>query len=463
MIKKEKIFQDLKFEPTQDQVIATEKLIDFLKDDSLQIFILKGSAGTGKTSLVTSLVKNLPRNMRFVLLAPTGRAAKVMSQYAQLQSSTIHRHIYYTTTKAGRFFFRLKINQANDTLYLIDEASMLGLQPEDSTNSLIEDAFEFIFSGHRNKLILIGDHAQLPPVRQSESPALNADILRSYFFMNVSEVQLSTVVRQQLKSNILYNATKLRNSIAVDPPELPLFRKGYDFADLKDRSEIFEQLSYSFDSSRVDNSIVLVRSNKRANMYNSQIRQRILQRESELDAGDRLMVVKNNYFWLDTSAPAGFIANGDILEVLRVYKVEEKYGFKFAKVRLRMTDMEAQPDFDSIVLLDTLYTESASLVYEDYTKLITHISIEKYSVESKKYYKKIIAEDEYANALQVKFSYAITVNKAQGGQWNTVFIEKPYLPDESSPQIEYLRWLYTAFTRGKSNVFLLGFSDHHFE
>ncbi|MFN3952004.1 MAG: ATP-dependent RecD-like DNA helicase [Thermaurantimonas sp.] len=463
MIKKEKIFQELKYDPTDDQIKATEKILEFLTEDSAQIFILKGSAGTGKTTLVTSLVKCLPSRSKFVLLAPTGRAAKVMSQYAHLQASTIHRHIYYTTAKAGKFSFRLKVNQNNDTLYLIDEASMLGLQQEDTDASLMEDVLEFIFSGHRNKLILVGDHAQLPPVRQTESPALNADIFRSYFFMNVSEAQLSSVVRQQLQSNIVFNATRLRDSMASEPAEIPLFKRGADFTDLKDRAEIFEKLCYSFDSSRVDQSIILVRSNKRANMYNSQIRQRILQMDSELDAGDRLMVVKNNYFWLDSTSPAGFIANGDILEVRRVYKVEEKFGFRFAKVRVRMTDMETQPDFDTIVLLDTLYTESASLGYEEYVRLITQISVEEYSVDTKRYFKKILSENEYANSLQVKFSYAITVHKAQGGQWNTVYVEKPYLPDDSQPDTEYIRWLYTAFTRGKSCVFLLGFSDNYFE
>lgn len=463
MIKKEKIFQELKFEPTDDQRLATDRLVDFLTDDSSQIFILRGSAGTGKTSLITSLVKNLPSGVKFVLLAPTGRAAKVMSQYSNLPASTIHRHIYFTSAKAGKFSFRLKINQHNDTLYLVDEASMLGLQSEDSTVSLMEDVLEYVFTGHRNKLIFIGDHAQLPPVRQSYSPALNAHVLQRYFYMNVTEAQLNAVVRQQLQSNILYNATKLRDQMKEDPPELPRFKKGPDFTDLRDRSEIFDWLSYSFDSSRVDNSIVLVRSNKRANIYNTQIRQRILRRESELDAGDRLMTVKNNYFWLDSSSPAGFIANGDILEVLKVYKIEEKYGFRFAKVRLRMTDMDVQPDFDAIVLLDTLYTESASLGYEDNLKLISNISSEKYSSNTKKYYRTIMTDDEYANALQVKFSYAITVHKAQGGQWDTVYVEKPYQAPESPVSSEYLRWLYTAFTRGKSNVFLLGFSDDYFQ
>lgn len=462
MIKIEKFYKTLQFEPTKDQKKAVELLYEFLSDSNSQIFILKGSAGTGKTSLVTSLVKSLPPTSKFYLLAPTGRAAKVMSQYSELQASTIHRHIYYTTTKAGRFNFRLKVNQSNDTLYFIDEASMLGLQSEDSEASLMEDVFEYVFTGNRNKLILIGDHAQLPPVKQTDSPALNAELLRNYFFMDVREARLHEVVRQQLQSNILLNATSLRDSMQADSVEMPLLRKGQDFTNLRDKSEIFEQLCYWFDSHRVDNSVVLVRSNKRANLYNAQIRQRILHRESELDAGDRLMVVKNNYFWLESGSPAGFIANGDILEVMKVYKIEEKFGFRFAKVRLRMPDIEAQPDFDSILLLDTIQSESASMGYEDSMRLITNISQERYASGTKKYFKKILTDDEYANALQVKFSYAITVHKAQGGQWDTVFVEKPFLPRDVSVDAEYIRWLYTAFTRGKSTVYLLGFANEDF-
>ncbi|MFN4300262.1 MAG: ATP-dependent RecD-like DNA helicase [Thermaurantimonas sp.] len=462
MINIDNIFKALNNEPTLDQKVAAKKLIDFLSDSNAQIFILRGSAGTGKTSLITALVKSLPKRIRFFLLAPTGRAAKVMSQYASLSASTIHRHIYYTSSKSGKFIFRLKINQNNDTLYFIDEASMLGLQTEDSETSLLEDLIEYVFTGQRNKLILIGDHAQLPPVKQSESPALNEELLKNYFFVNTISAQLNEVVRQKDRSKILLNATRLRDSMNSENLFLPPFYRGSDFRDLKDKAEIFEYLSDAFSAKNLDNSVILVRSNKRANMYNAQIRQRILFKESELDAGDRLMVVKNNYYWLEETSPAGFLANGDILEVLRVYKIEEKYGFRFAKVRARMPDIDDQPPFDAILLLNTLYSESASMGYEEYALLLKNISEEKYADSARKYYKKIVTDNEYANAIQVKFSYAITVHKAQGGQWDTVFVEKPFLPSEQPVELEYLRWLYTALTRGRRSVFLLGFPENYF-
>jgi exodeoxyribonuclease-5 len=245
----------------------------------------------------------------------------------------------------------------------------------------------------------------------------------------------------------------------------PKLIRGKDFIHLRDKYEIFEKLSDSFDTKKIDESIILVYSNKRANLYNTQIRQRILARENELDAGDRLMIVKNNYFWLEAESPAGFLANGDILEVLQVLRIESKYDFRFANVKVRMTDLNDQPPFECIVLLNTLYGETASLPYEEYSRLLQNLVQEEYGEKAnpKRYLKKIIMDNPYANAIQVKFSYAITVHKAQGGQWSRVFIEKPFIFRENNDQLEYLRWLYTAITRGKEEVYLLGFEEDAFE
>lgn len=451
--------------PTEDQKLAISKLINFLTDSTQEVFILKGSAGTGKTSLVTAFVKSLPVNTKFYLLAPTGRAAKIMNSYSGLYTTTIHRHIYYSSNNSGKLTFRRKANKDHHTLYLVDEASMLGTGSEDQAQSTLEDLLEYVFSGTANKLIFIGDYAQLPPIGKSLSPALDEEFLRSFFFLNVSTAQLNEVVRQSSHSKILYNATLLRNAMNMNDLAIPKFAKGSDFINLNDKSEIFELLADSFNPKNLDESIILVHSNKRANLYNAQIRQRILDRENELDAGDRLMVVKNNYFWLEPGAPAGFLANGDILEVLRVLKIENKFGFRFAKVIVKMPDLNDQPPFECLMHLDTLYGETPSLPVEDYSRLLHNILEEKYRTVSnpKRFLRQVITNNPYANALQVKFSYAITVHKAQGGQWSRVFIEKPYIFTENTNELEHLRWLYTAITRGKEKVYLLGFGDNSFE
>jgi exodeoxyribonuclease-5 len=400
-------------------------------------------------------------------MAPTGRAAKVMSGYSKTQAFTIHRKIYFPKKqRGGGIQFVLAPNKHRNTVFIVDEASMIPDAPSDSklfeNGSLLDDLIQFIYSGHQCRLILIGDTAQLPPVKLALSPALDELHLRNHYNKEVVLIELDEVVRQAQDSGILYNATQLRNQMLED--HFDTFRFSLEsFADivrLTDGFEIQEAIEEAYSAQGKEETTMIVRSNKRANLYNENIRKRILYLENDLAVGDFLMVVKNNYFWLKPQSEAGFIANGDIVEVLEIFAIKELYGFKFAEVKVKMTDYPNQAPFETVLLLDTLTSETPSLSYEDGNRLYQEV-MKDYANESSKY-KKFLAvkNNTFFNALQVKFSYAITCHKSQGGQWHTVFVEQPYLP--SGPDKEYFRWLYTAITRAREKLYLIGFRDDFF-
>lgn len=455
-------------DPTTKQSIALQQLAAFVMSKEKDvIFLLKGYAGTGKTTLVGAIVTNLWKTtMKAVLMAPTGRAAKVMSNYSGSQAFTIHRKIYFPKKQGIGVQFVLSPNKHRNTLFIVDEASMISDTAADSklfeNGSLLDDLLMYVYSGHNCKLILIGDTAQLPPVHLNISPALDEGQLSLNYNKEVVKLELDEVVRQTEDSGILANATFLREQLHNEYYDSFKFSvlPYADIVRLMDGNDIQEAIDDSYSRNGKEETAIIVRSNKRANLYNENIRNRILYLENELAVGDFMMVVKNNYFWLRPNSDAGFIANGDIIEVLEIFAIKELYGFKFAEVKVKMVDYPQQKPFETVLLLDTIMAETPSLSYEDGNRLYMEV-MKDYADESSKY-KKFLAvkNNTYFNALQVKFSYAITCHKSQGGQWNTVFVEQPYLP--SGIDREYLRWLYTAITRAKDKLYLIGFKDDFF-
>ncbi len=462
--------QNFPFSPTLRQDIFLQKIAEFVvgggKND---LFVLKGYAGTGKTTIISTLVNHLvDAKMKYVLLAPTGRAAKVISGYSNRQAFTIHKRIYFPKKGAGEGMgFTLQINKFKDTVFIVDEASMIGDTPNDSklyeNGSLLDDLMSYVYTGTNCKLILVGDTAQLPPVNSDMSPALDIDGLAREYYKNVQHIELDEVMRQAEQSGILYNATELREILKSHFIDTFQFKvKGFkDIVRLMDGYDIQDAIHHAYSNYSIEDTAFIVRSNKRANAYNQQIRARILDRESELSTGDYLMVVKNNYFWLDEKSEAGFIANGDIIEVLEIFRIEELYGFKFARVKIRLVDYPNQMPLETVLLLETLTSESPSLTYEESNRLYQEVQLDfaDEPTQFKRFLK--IKQNPHFNALQVKFSYAMTCHKSQGGQWNTVFIEQPYLPEGIDR--DYIRWLYTAVTRAKDKLYLIGFKDEAFE
>jgi exodeoxyribonuclease-5 len=459
---------DFPFTPTQQQDAALTELSDFLLDPSKdRLFMLRGYAGTGKTTIVGSLVKSLWKIKKtYVLLAPTGRAAKVISNYASKQAATIHREIYIPKGQgSGTVQFTLKKNKYRNALFVVDEASMIPDVVSDNkmfggNGSLLDDLLEYVYSGVGCKLLIIGDTAQLPPVKLDVSPALDAALLEQRYFKEVTEIELDEVKRQAINSGILENATGIREHIEQENYDYKFEVADYtDINRLMDGHEIMEAIQTAYDMNGHEETAIIVRSNKRANLYNQQIRSRILFRETDLEAGDFLMVVKNNYHWLETNSDAGFIANGDIIEILEIFSFKEIYSFKFAEVKVKMVDYPNMKPFETVLLLDTLTSETPSLSYDESNKLYQEVRMDYLKLPKWKQYK-AIKENPFFNALQVKFSYAITCHKSQGGQWENVIVEQPYLPD--GPSKDYLRWLYTAVTRAKTNLYLIGFKNDHF-
>ena len=441
----------------------------FLYDsDPRSAFLLRGYAGTGKTSLVSALIQTLPQlRVNCVLLAPTGRAAKVLSGYAHRPAFTIHKKIYMTATDASGALRTVRaINRHTYTLFIVDEASMIGVEPSSSHHSLLEDLVDYVYDGSHCRLMLIGDTAQLPPVGQSESPALDERYLAASFGLNVSSGELTEVVRQQHLSGILSNATSLRDQIASlvggDEAELPLFQTTPDVVRLMGE-DLMETLFREYEGAALEDVVVVTRSNKRANLFNQGIRNSVLFREEEVNAGDYLMVVKNNYYWLDNDSTIGFIANGDIVEVLSVRNVQELYGFRFADATLRFVDYPDEQPHDCKLMLSTLNSESPSLTSEEQASLYTTVMEDYADLPHKSDRLRELRQNPYYNALQVKFAYALTCHKTQGGQWRTVIVDQGFLPPDMQLDREYLRWLYTAFTRATERVYLLNFDSRFFE
>jgi ATP-dependent exoDNAse (exonuclease V) alpha subunit len=417
--------------------------------------------------VISTIVNNLiDINKKYVLLAPTGRAAKVIANYSNKPAFTIHKKIYFPKkASGGGVSFTLQPNKHKNTIFIVDEASMISDANSDSklyeNGSLLDDLISYVYSGTNCKMILLGDTAQLPPVNLDISPALDTHTLAVHYDKEIESIELDEVMRQEESSGILFNATELRELLKdsfIDEFQFDV-KRFKDIVRLTDGYDIQDAIQSAYSNYSIEDTAFIVRSNKRANQYNEQIRTRILDRESELSTGDFLMVVKNNYFWLKDSDEAGFIANGDIIEVLEIFGIQELYSFKFAKVKIRMVDYPDQKPFETVLLLDTIKSESPSLTYEESNRLYQEV-LKDYEGETKfKQFQKV-KNNEYFNALQVKFSYAITCHKSQGGQWNTVFIEQPYLPDGINS--DYIRWLYTAMTRAKNKLYLIGFKDESF-
>jgi exodeoxyribonuclease-5 len=470
------IFREFPYSPTPGQQNLIKRLADFIVSDMGQfpLFLLEGYAGTGKTTVVSTLVKALPKaGYSAVLLAPTGRAAKVLSLYAQMPAFTIHKRLYRPAMDAdGHVRFQVQQNKSVRTLFIVDEASMI---PDDrqsgentafQTRNLLEDLIGHVFSGQDCKMLFLGDSCQLPPVGSVQSPALDTDLLRESYYLDLDSFILSDVVRQSLESGILSVATGIRAKIVNNGSglPLPLFGKENAFADVISITGIDmpDAMQQAFSDYGRENTVVITRSNKRANLFNQAIRERILFHENELAAGDNLMVVRNNYFWLPDESKAGFIANGDIIEVQSIRKTEELYGFRFAETTVRMVDYPEEPSFDVKLLLNTINSEGPALNYEDNQKLFNEVMADYMGESTRRKRMAGIRNNPHFNALQVKHASALTCHKTQGGQWDAVFIEKGYLKDEMI-DTEYLRWLYTAVTRATKKLFLINFEERFFE
>lgn len=459
--------------PTKEQEKAISLLSDFLlsrEQDS--IFLLKGYAGTGKTSLLAALVRTMQQlRLRVMLLAPTGRAAKVLSNYAGAPAFTIHRKIYRQKSITEMDVFQNNINMRQDTLFIVDEASMIANDAHEQTmfgtGRLLDDLMQYVYSCNGCRLLLVGDTAQLPPVGETESPALSRTMLEGYG-MEVTELCLTQVVRQLEESGILWNATMLRSLIQNDDVYAFPKLRGKSFPDIKvlPGNELIEALEQSYRNHGTDGTIVVTRSNKRANIFNNGIRTRILDYETELSGGDLIMVAKNNYYWTEREQAANgvaadamtFIANGDVAIVRRMRNERSFYGFRFADVTLYFPDYDHR-ELDVTILLDTLQSESPALTRQQQETLFNGVWEDYPELTNKRDRMKRLRQDIYYNALQIKYAYAVTCHKAQGGQWEHVYIDQGYINEEMlSP--DYFRWLYTAITRATEQVYLVNWPDN---
>jgi exodeoxyribonuclease-5 len=461
------IRQKMGHSPTPGQEALIGQLADFILDHQAnRIFIVKGFAGTGKTTLISALVKTLEEiKIKTLLLAPTGRAAKVFSGYAGKSAFTIHRKIYrQKSSKEGFGEFVLNKNLFKSLVILVDEASMISDTMSEGTifgsGRLLADLIDFVNHGQSCKLILIGDTAQLPPVGIILSPALDKNELTLYMPV-AGESLLTDIVRQNKDSGILINATIVRNQITRGNMSIPVLRQ-HSFSDVRfiGGYELPEIVERAYNKNGIDEVIVLCRSNKKTNQYNAGIRNQVLYREEELSQGDLLMVVKNNYFWLKDKPELNFIANGDIIRVLKVRKFTERYGFRFAFALMHLIDYNI--DFEAWIMLDTLTAESASLGKEESRKLYNSVLEDYNHLQSRGKQYIAVKEDLFFNALQVKYAYAVTCHKAQGGQWKTVFIDQGYITAERV-DMEYLRWLYTAITRATEELYFINFPNEFME
>ena len=453
------------FSPTAGQASFFHLMNSFLekKPEEKPTFVLKGYAGTGKTSLISALVKILPRlDMRSLLLAPTGRAAKVMSNYSGRGAYTVHKIIYKPKGDPGTMGggFTLQKNYYKDTLFIVDESSMLADDGGMSGN-LLWDLIQFVFSGKDNRLLLVGDTAQLPPVGSEYSPALDAGYLLRHFRLQAGEIELTEVMRQRLESGILYNATILRQLLKQDQPRIQIHTAGFKDTFKMTSERLEDGLRYAYDKFGTENTTIVTRSNKAAVQYNLYIRRIIHFYEDEVSTGDLLMIVKNNYTYMADSDKVNFLANGDMVEIMKIRTFEEMYGLRFATLELRLLDYPEEPFFEAKVILDTLYSPSPSLTRDQYRSLYEQVSEDYADVANKTERQELIRKDPYLNALQVKFAYALTCHKAQGGQWKAVFVDQGYLKDEQVDK-DFVRWLYTAMTRASEELYLVNFSPQFF-
>lgn len=462
------ICSEFPFSPSQEQSILMEKLAAFCTtQDEAATFLLNGYAGTGKTTLVSALVRGLAKiNRKTVLLAPTGRAAKVFAHRSGKTALTIHKKIYRKETVAGGGVqLVLAPNLHTHTIFLIDEASMIAdySQQNDgsiSTRNLLEDVIGYVFAGKDCKLIFIGDRAQLPPVGSDTSPALDKNYLNNYFSqLTIWDIELRNVLRQAEDSAILANATALRSAPENSYPKFSLPKNTDLFRIIGD--ELQDALESAYADYGKEETIVITRSNKRANLFNQEIRGRILWMEDHINQGDQLMVVRNNYFWLDDKSQAGFIANGELISIERLGKEEHLYGFHFVEARIKLLDYPKMDSLSVKLLLDVINEEGPNLPREKMKALFFAVEQDYlWEKNKRKRFERIMA-DPYFNALQVKFAYAITCHKSQGGQWGCVFIDQGYLTEEMLDQ-SYFRWLYTAFTRPTEKLYLVNFHDAFF-
>ena len=460
------------YHPTSGQEELVLRLASFLNTpEENSLFIIKGYAGTGKTTIISSLVEVLPLiKQRSVLLAPTGRAAKVLSHYTGKKAFTIHKKIYaIRTSKDGSVKLALRKNLHKNTIFVVDEASMIqdSSAPEKdklfSYHKLLEDLFFYVYNGEDCRLLLVGDTAQLPPVGLDISPALDLEYLKKNYKVVAGEYELKEVVRQSLESGILFNATIIRNKIQEKSKMFPLFEIGrHSDVERITGNELEDALNHAHSVFGLENTIVITRSNKRANIFNREIRNRILFRDNEISTADLMMVVKNDYYWLPPDSEAGFIANGDIIEILRIRKIEEMYGFRFADVTIRLLDYPEEYEIDVKLLLDTIMAEAPALTYESWKKLYNEVLQDYMDIPNKRQRLEKVSNNPYFNALQVKFAYAMTCHKTQGGQWQAVFVDQGYITDKHINK-EYLRWLYTAISRATKKLYLVNFQERFFD
>ncbi len=462
----DKLISELPFKPTIGQEGFVYRLSEFLTEENIgKVFLLRGYAGTGKTSMVISVVQTLKSmNRKFALLAPTGRAAKVLASYTRQRAFTIHKFIYQITTdEFGNIRFALRKNRGKNAVIIVDEASMISLARDTGSGkiqskNLLSDLMKFMEDGKDCKLILIGDTAQLPPVGSLDSPALDSKVLQTNFdFKWEMQHELREVVRQDADSGILNNATELRNLLLQGLSDIAL-KVNYPDIKVIDMLDLEDELNSAYSFYGEDCAMVITRSNKSANQFNQQIRLRIKYMEDEIASTDKLMVVKNNYFWLPKGSGAGFIANGDMIEVMRLGYTEEMHGFRFANATVRLMDYPNEDSLDVKLLLNSLHVEAPSLPEPDMEQLYTSVCASYADIPTASEQAKKIATDPYLNALQIKFGYAITCHKAQGGQWPAVFVDQGYLTAEMLG-VEYVRWLYTAITRASEKLYLVNFNE----
>jgi len=454
------------YEPTIGQEKLFRLFDKLLDHDAIgrQCLVIKGYAGTGKTTVISALVQILPSfNYKQVLMAPTGRAAKVMGQYSKKASFTIHNKIYRQKgdPSSGLFDFHLQKNYSKNTVFIVDEASMVYDEISPGKKGLLSDLIHYVFMDESNRLILVGDTAQLPPVGQYESPALDVDLLMNSYHLSTLHTELTEVMRQEKESGILYNATILRNSLGRNPVAIAFQTNKHSDIFRMSNQRMEDGLRYCYDKYGPENTIVVCRSNKQAVQYNHFIRRQILFREEEIEAGDVLMNVRNNYHYAPNYSPSGFIANGDFMEVMKIISFEEQYDLRFARLELRFLDYDADETFEAKVILDTLHSESPSMTTDEYRKLYQKIFADYEDLAEGSEGKMVVKKDPFLNALQVKYAYALTCHKSQGGQWNAVFVDQGFLKIEMINS-EYVRWLYTAVTRATKELFLVNFHENFF-